>query len=59
MVSCCEDSDLHPLDCYVDPDEGYAHNVSMCYNCGAVVIDRVWSNSGITIVKSDGEVLQS
>lgn len=59
MVSCCEDSDLHPSDCFDDPNEGYAHNVSMCYNCGAIVIDRVWLNSGRTIVKSNGEVLQS
>lgn len=57
QVQCCESPSFKGIEVYDDgSDFQFAHNIDMCYNCGAVRIERVWSNPGVTLIKSNGNV---
>lgn len=49
-------SDIKGLDVYDDPDTGFAHNIYQDEDDGTVYIERVWNNSGVTVVSSNGDV---
>lgn len=43
--------------CWDDPDEGFAFNVFACDECGKLVKNDVWNNSGNTTIRLNGNVL--
>ena len=49
-------SDIKGLDVYDDPNTGFAHNIYQDEDDGTVYIERVWNNSGVTVVSSNGNV---
>ena len=49
-------SDIKGLDVYDDPENGFAHNIYQDEDDGTVYIERVWNNSGVTVVSSNGDI---
>lgn len=49
-------SNIKGLDVYDNPDTGFAHNIYLDEQDGMVYIERVWSNAGVTVVSSNGDV---
>lgn len=49
-------SNIKGLDVYDNPDTGFAHNIYLDEYDGTVYIKRVWSNVGVTVVSSNGDV---
>ena len=49
-------SNIKGLDVYDNPDTGFAHNIYLDEHEGTVYIKRVWSNVGVTVVSSNGDV---
>lgn len=49
-------SNIKGLDVYDNPENGFAHNVYQDEDDGTVYIQRVWNNSGVTVVSSNGDI---
>lgn len=50
-------SNIKGLDVYDNPDTGFAHNIFLNEHDGTVYIERVWNNTGVTVVSSNGDVM--
>lgn len=54
----CKELSLEFINCYDNPDNGYAFNLYLCLDCGTVVKDDVWKNAGKTIINKDGTIVK-
>ena len=52
----CGNKDLGLGMVYDEPDTGYAYNLYICGNCGAIHKEDVWNNEGVLIINVDNTI---